>query len=402
MLSACTIVSRNYLHYARTLCDSFLAAYPEGRFFVLLVDRPDPAEPVRTERFTAIWVEDIGIPDFASIAFKYGILELNTCVKPTFLAWLLDRYALEQLVYLDPDIFVYSRLIEVEESLGAADVVLTPHILSPIDDSQRPAEQDFLLSGVYNLGFVAVSGRRESREFLDWWARRCLTLGFNDQRAGLFVDQKWVDLAPCLFAGTRILRHPGYNVAYWNLHERAIHQHGSRRTVNGDAELRCFHFSGIDLNSDTKVSKYQDRFTLSGRADLQPLFADYRRAVLSNGAVESARAPYAFDRFSNGERVNELARRVYAACLERFAGTDPFSAEGPFYAFAAKAGLLSRRRDAPTQPARPRTGDLRVRTIHWTLRVLHRIVGTDRYILLMRYLAHVAQLRNQGDVFWRN
>ena len=37
--AACTIVSANYLPYARTLCDSFREFHPEYKIYVLLVDR---------------------------------------------------------------------------------------------------------------------------------------------------------------------------------------------------------------------------------------------------------------------------------------------------------------------------------------------------------------------------
>ena len=98
MLAGCTIVSRNYLHFARTLCRSFLAAHPGAAFYVLLVDRPAAGEELRGEPFTAVWVEELGIPDFLGVAFRYGILELNTNVKPSFLKWILDRQGVERLV----------------------------------------------------------------------------------------------------------------------------------------------------------------------------------------------------------------------------------------------------------------------------------------------------------------
>ena len=55
VLHACTIVSKNYLSYARVLARSFLDHHPGGRFFVLLVDRIDghfdaSAEPFETDR----------------------------------------------------------------------------------------------------------------------------------------------------------------------------------------------------------------------------------------------------------------------------------------------------------------------------------------------------------------
>ena len=42
-LAACTIVSKNYLPFARVLARSFRAQHPEAPFFVLLVDRVEGA-----------------------------------------------------------------------------------------------------------------------------------------------------------------------------------------------------------------------------------------------------------------------------------------------------------------------------------------------------------------------
>jgi len=403
MLAACTIVSRNYLHYARTLCDSFLSIHPGSAFYVLVVDRPDQNAVVEGERFTTIWVEDLGIPDFASIAFKFNILELNTSVKPSLLKWILDKCGAERVIYLDPDIFVYSTLDDIDRVLQEKDVVLTPHILGPISDKSRPAERDFLLSGVFNLGFIGVSNGPGARAFLDWWESRCLEFGFGEQRSGLFVDQKWIDLAPCLFPGVEIVRDPGYNVAYWNFHERRIDHVDGRLLVNGSSDLRFFHFSGIDLDDVEQVSKYQDRTLLRDRSDLRPLFDDYRRSVIANGYAGSVSARYAFGFFSDGTQINELTRRVYAASLDKFVGVDPFDSGGAFFSFAREHGLLSTARTGASgsrQVADP--NDFRFRLIHGAMRLALRVLGADRYTLLMRYLAHVSILRNQRPLFWRD
>src|SRR4051812_21919176 len=100
--AACTIVSLNYLPYARVLCDSFQQFHPDCKFYVLVVDR-SPAVDLSHESFETIFVEELGIPNFLSYAFRYDILELNTNVKPTFLKHLHDR-GIDQVIYFDPDI----------------------------------------------------------------------------------------------------------------------------------------------------------------------------------------------------------------------------------------------------------------------------------------------------------
>lgn len=160
-LHACTIVSKNYLPFARVLARSFLAHHPGSRVFVLLVDRVDGAFEPAEEPFELVPLEALEIPDLGGFVFKYTILELNTAVKPYLLQHLLEREGVERLVYLDPDILVFGRLAPVEGVLGESALVLTPHLTSPLDDDRRPTELDILRSGAYNLGFIALlTGRR--------------------------------------------------------------------------------------------------------------------------------------------------------------------------------------------------------------------------------------------------
>jgi hypothetical protein len=400
--AACTIVSPNYLAFARTLAASYLAHHPGHSFFVLIVADLDDATAFANEAFTAVMLAQIGVPDLRGAAMKYDILELNTNVKPTFMKFLLERYGLESLTYLDPDIFVYAPLEPVFQALDkGATAVLTPHMTTPVFDGRSPSEQDILYNGTYNLGFVTVRRCAESARLLDWWEQRCLELGYSEGRTGLFVDQKWMNLAPGLFEGVAILRDAGCNMAYWNLHERSLEEVGVTPVVvspvSGRVPLRFFHFSGIVLTDPAMLSKNTDRFTLAGRPDLHALFSDYKKAVLSNKDAALESLPYGFDTLSDGTAINRLARRIYAAHAERWAGEDPFAATGRFAAFAKRLRLVK----GKAAPAKTTWNDFkgkdkRVEAVHTLLKLALHLLGPVRYELLMRYLAYISVLRYQG------
>ena len=416
--AACTIVSPNYLHFARTVAASYVVQHPDQQFFVLIVaDLADPAPFRLDDTFTPVLLHEIGLRDVRVEAMKYDILELNTNVKPTFLKYLLTRYALETVVYLDPDIFVYAPLDPVFDPLeSGATVILTPHMTTPVFDGHSPGEQDLLFNGTYNLGFIAITASGEGRRLLDWWEARCLALGFSEGRTGLFVDQKWANLMPGLFKGVAISRDAGLNMAYWNLHERVLHGAAEGYTVespvSGRVPLRFFHFSGIELaDAGTPekliLSRNTDRFTLETRPDLVPLFAAYRAAVRANRAPVAQALPYGWDCFSDGTAVNRLVRRLFAAHAAHFTrpegnGPDPFDAAGPFAQFARAQGLV-RGKVGPQKATWKQFDpeDRRVRAVHRMLRWALRVLGPNRYELLMRYLAHITVLRHQA-VFLRN
>jgi hypothetical protein len=440
--AACTIVSPNYLAFARTLAVSYLAHHPGHRFFVLIVADLHDQTPFASEPFTAILLPHLGVPNLRSVALMYDILELNTNVKPTFMKHLLEAHGLDSLTYLDPDIFVYASLDPVHAALDAgAAAVLTPHMTTPVFDGRSPSEQDILYNGTYNLGFISVDHSPTSTDLLDWWERRCLDLGFSEGRTGLFVDQKWMNLAPGLFDRITILRDPGCNMAYWNLHERTITTSPSPFVIpegdlrlSGDTDapafffsiltlsspkgknlhfegaepatpshLRFFHFSGITLTDPASLSKNTDRFTLADRPDLHSIFAAYKAAVLANKDATLEALPYGYDTLSDGTPLNRLARRLYAAHANHWSHQDPFDATGPFAAFARSHNLLAPKPTSHTAPKPTKTtwsdfnpNDRRVAAVHTLLKLALRLLGPIRYELLMRYLSHITVLRNQA------
>ena len=343
-LVACTIVAKNYVAYARVLARSFMAHHPSGRFVVLLVDRVDGCFDPDQEPFDILEVEQLdNLPELSQFLFKYRLLELATAVKPYLLERLFDDGA-ERVIYLDPDIWVLRPLAPVLEGLDRGVTVLTPHIDRPLDDGAIPGELTLLRAGVYNLGFVGLRASAETGRLLAWWQERLFDHCVDRVDLGLFVDQKWMDLAPLLFDGVAVLKQPGLNVAYWNLPHRVV-----TRAVDRDAEkteppvdtgylangepLYFFHFSGLDPERVDGVSKYQDRFRLAdldARGEAGELIRQYAARVLDEGYLDCRAWPYAFDSFDNGVRIPDPARSLFLSLdsHRRSRFEDPFQSKG--------------------------------------------------------------------------
>ena len=327
-LVACTIVSKNYLPFARVLARSFADLHPGARFFVLLVDRIDGRFDKSQEDFELIEVEELeNIPSPRSFLFKYNQLECNTAVKPYFLEHLFERFALDNLVYFDPDILVLTELEPLARHLERVSIVLTPHLTEPIDDGMFPDELAILRAGTYNLGFLGLRPTETTRRFLGWWQDRVYEQCVERPEQGLFVDQKWIDLVPGMFPDVHILTEPGYNVAYWNLAGRKISLDG--RPTAGGEPLYFFHFSGIQPEAMDLVSKHQDRLVLSKLGAGEDLYRKYRHLLLEAGYADLIGWPYAFARFDNDVAIPPLARALYLSldsARDRFG--DPFATEG--------------------------------------------------------------------------
>jgi hypothetical protein len=286
MTIAFTICSINYLAQARTLGDSLKATNPDILFFVGLVDSLGGIafEDSYAPTFPMIEIDKIEIRDFQEMADRYNITELNTAVKPFYFTYFFKHYPeAKNVIYFDPDIIVFQPLTGLLSSLDKHPAVLTPHINTPIEDRLTPNELHHLNTGVYNLGFVAFSRSEENDRFISWWEEKLRYECLIDLCNGLFVDQNWMNFLPVFVPGTHIERNPGYNAAYWNLHERTFSFRDDTYFVNGDNPLIFFHYSGYDPAKPEILSKYQDRFELSKRPDLTALFALYKNSLISNG-----------------------------------------------------------------------------------------------------------------------
>ncbi len=398
-ISAVTICSVNYLAKALVLVESYLAHHPEHGFTILLVDRKVPVDLPKIPNVSFLWVEDLGIENFLQKAFMFDVIEFNTNVKPAVMLRLLKTN--DAVIYLDPDIKVYAPLTTVLEGLQSHAVLVTPHTNFPILDGKKPDDVEFLKFGSFNLGFTAVSASEEGRSFLQWWSDRCLELGFYEPQLGLAVDQKWVQLAPCYFPTVGILRDPGLNVAFWNLHERRLsREHGSWQ-ANGQP-LRFIHFSSFNSAAPENIANKQSRFAPNSREDFIAAAREYADELHEKERTFPTSRPYSFDFFSDGSPVPAALRRAYALCHAALADVvDPFDASGKVHAFARRNGLLSRN----AKPARRRTfkdighGSLQVRVLDFLLRSALKLLGPDRYFDLMRYLSHISSIRNQSGVF---
>lgn len=396
--AACTIVSANYFAFARTVAKSFRLQHPKDEFFILIVDRRSEIvdEAARADGLQLLYVEDLQIEDFRSVSFRYDILELNTGVKPTFLKHILNM-GFDKVIYLDPDIYVYGSLDFIYERLESSNIVVTPHATAPIVGLESPTDEEFSSIGVFNLGFVAVNAASEARRFLDWWEGRCLQFGYCEYQTGLFVDQKWIDLAPCYFDGLYILKHKGCNVAHWNFQERVIEEQAGGWSVSG-VPLAFFHFSGIDVAADSQISKHR-KITLADKPELRPLFESYRKNVRENEHSKFITIPYGFGRFSNGKPISLIARRMYSIHLSELAGTDPFDSRGAFYKLADKSNLLrTYNLTGKVSVQNHDKNDWHLRVIRAALRCVLKAVGGERYTMLMKYLAFISVLRHQRDV----
>jgi len=314
-----TICAKNYLPIARVCLETSQRFHPDAEHYLVLCDEVDQGYDPSDEPFKVIKVRDLPIPCFDDMALRYDVMEFNTAIKPFCFTHFFGVGA-DEVIYLDPDLFFLSRLDAVREAIAdGAEAVLTPHINYPIEDDKRPNDTDMLRAGVYNLGFLALRRAPSAERFAVWWGERLRTGAVSDIARGLFTDQKWCDLLPCLVPNTRVLDRPGYNLAYWNLMHRPVGRSGETWTAAGEP-ISFVHFSGASFTDANVFSKHQNRYDANSIGALRELYDLYRDQVRAKGLGSGPSYRYSFDYDAQGRRIAPVLRQLYR---DEIAGDTP-------------------------------------------------------------------------------
>ncbi|MFC5190302.1 hypothetical protein ACFPIK_00880 [Algoriphagus aquatilis] len=281
-----TLCSNNYLPFAFTLGKSLKELESDVKLVIGLADR------VNVNIDYSVWNEfdflpcfDLGYPDFESMLARYNIIEFNTAIKPFYFEYLFAKYPeVDQIYYLDPDLCFYQSPKLMDQEWSEAEILLTPNL---IYTTPKPSTGELasLRHGMYNLGFIGLKRGTESFRLIQWWKERLKEHCRIDKCYGIFVDQKWMDLAPLFFDKIKSVKHPGWNMAWWNFSERKLLQTSEGYSVNqADTPLVFFHFSGFKPEKSHLTERLlTDEFKEAENAALATLYQSYRNQLLENG-----------------------------------------------------------------------------------------------------------------------
>ncbi|MDQ2862793.1 MAG: hypothetical protein M3R50_03915 [Bacteroidota bacterium] len=170
-------------------------------------------------------------------------------------SFIFDSYpGIELLTYLDADLYFFSSPEPIYKELKDASVGIIEHSFSFFG-------KRYLKYGRFNVGWVSFRNDQSGRKCLEDWRQNCLQWCYDRLEAGKFADQKYLDYWPEQYSGVHIIKHPGANLAPWNVGRfRLKLDPNSHWILVNDQNLIFYHFASfkqVGTNSYiTNVSKY--------------------------------------------------------------------------------------------------------------------------------------------------
>ncbi len=326
--AVCTIVTKSYLPYARTLASSLAEHNPDIQLYVLLADRVDNYFDPSLEPFKLIYLENLSDQrTIEKMCFYYTTFELCCALRGALHEYMYQNSVADSWIFLDSDILIFSPLDEIFRQLESTSILLNPHLLDPLAEPYTElVEVPVLVCGLYNGGFLGLRASEEAKKFILWFKNRLTKYSFDRREQGKYMhlvgDQLWLNFVPLWFKNVSLLVLPGTNLAHWNLISGSLSKQNNAYFFN-DKPVIFVHFTGWDIYNPSKLSKYLDK-----DINLWPELGQlYQKRLFKYGYEDCKQFPNSFSTFINGKPITPRMRFLYYEYLSsnKENAIDPFS-----------------------------------------------------------------------------
>ncbi|PIS40079.1 MAG: glycosyl transferase [Candidatus Nealsonbacteria bacterium CG08_land_8_20_14_0_20_36_22] len=183
-----------------------------------------------------IALKDFEDPELLSIKNSRTSVEYCWTCTSSLPLYLLKKYPnLENIAYLDADLFFYNSLKPIYDEFGNNSVLIIRHNYSKeyVHLEKR--------SGIYNVEMLIFQNDANAINCLDWWRKKCLECCSERYKNGKFGDQLYLNDWPQRFKKVKVLQHKGGGVAPWNYKNYKITQKNNKVYVDNNP-LIFYHF----------------------------------------------------------------------------------------------------------------------------------------------------------------
>lgn len=246
MSNYCTLFDSNYLTRFLVMHASMAATGERFAIYALCMDRQavDLLQPLALSGLTVVTMEEFETPELLEVKQKRTRAEYCWTCASVLIRHVLDRFLLDEVTYLDADLYFYRRpsLLLDEFHASGASVLLTEHRFSP------PRLKDIRF-GRFCVQFMTFKNDKRGRAALNWWIDRCMEWCHARLEDGKFGDQKYLDDWCERFEGVHVCPDIGAGVANWNLEQYRVTGSPKAPEVDG-IPIVFYHFHGLKLYRD--------------------------------------------------------------------------------------------------------------------------------------------------------
>ncbi len=300
MRNLVTISDKAYLEKGLALYDSLLRTQPKESFalhYICLDDKTfRTVSKIEDKEINAIHISDLENDNFelrnirnidpSREALSNGQAQ-NRDPRYIQFCWALASYScyyfihrlgLDNVYYLDSDLFFYDDLKMFDDEVGDRSVGIVRHRIDYLETS-----------GEFNVGIVYFKNDYIGKKCTAWWKKQLS----SDPKSNPYYayygqcgDQKYLELFPLIFGNAvAIVDDSVGHLAPWNA---TFHDYKNEKVVWKDVEqnLLYFHFAHFKIIGDSYKTSYNDEWIWGAPENYHP-FVKTKYDEYYNRTIES-------------------------------------------------------------------------------------------------------------------
>lgn len=297
----CTLFDKNYLIKGVAMIDSLIENCPAAYIYVLCMDDyvHKYLSKFASENVILISLENFETEQLLNLKKTRSIAEYCWTLSPCLPSYVLSEHPLiDQITYLDADLYFYSSVSPIFEEIGDSSIAIIEHrFISELIDR--------LVNGRFCVEWVTFRRDYEGMKCLARWREQCIDWCFYRLEDGKMGDQKYLDEWPGLYENCHIIENIGAGIAPWNYGDYEI-SNGDRGILICNEPLIFYHFHQFQISSKGKFERlsrfYSERWSVP-----DVIYIAYERRL--NQIIERVEV-YDPDFFGKKNKLKEAIRAI--------------------------------------------------------------------------------------------
>lgn len=244
-MNFCTLFDSYYLLKGLGLYLSLEKVTDDFHLYVMAFDKGS-YEKLLSFGFSHMTVElldDFETPELLEAKKNRTKAEYCWTCGPSVIYHFLTKYNLDELTYLDSDLFFLDDPHIIQDEVSNSSVVITEQNIS-----EEAAER----YGRYCVQYMTFKNNEDGIGALSWWRDKCLEWCYQIMEPTRYADQKYIDEFPKRWKSVCVLKNMGAGIAPWNMH-RYQYKENSLVYQGHEYPIVFYHMHGVKMDVEDDV-----------------------------------------------------------------------------------------------------------------------------------------------------